>query len=152
MSCGSWDGIAEPDSDRGDIDGAVEDVLAFVVAGGHGAELFELVDAAFDNVAAFVGLGVECGWPPALTAPPGSVGLLAGPFGNDGLDPASAQLGADGPAGVGLVSEQPVGSGAGRPRRRMRMPAITGSKATASWRCPGVVTREIGRPREAAAR
>lgn len=61
MFPGSWDGVAEPDSDRGDVDGAVDDVGAFVVAGGHGAELFELVDAALDNVAAFVGLGVELG-------------------------------------------------------------------------------------------
>lgn len=37
-------------------------------------------------------------------------------------------------------------------RRRIRVPAITGSKATASWRCPGVMTREMGRAWSSAAR
>jgi hypothetical protein len=74
----------------------MEDVLAFVVAGGHGAKLFELVDAALDNVAAFVGLGIELGWPPALAASSGSGGLLVNPLWNGGLDTASAQLSSDG--------------------------------------------------------
>jgi hypothetical protein len=34
----------------------------------------------------------------------------------------------------------------------MRMPVITGSKATESWRWPGVMTREIGRQRWSAAK
>jgi hypothetical protein len=39
-----------------------------------------------------------------------------------------------------------------RPRRPIRIPAITGAKASESWRCPAVVTREIGRHRVSAAR
>src|SRR2546421_4780351 len=39
-----------------------------------------------------------------------------------------------------------------RPRRRMRIPAITGSKPIESCRCPAVVMREIGRARRSAAR
>jgi len=38
------------------------------------------------------------------------------------------------------------------PRRRIRIPAITGSKASESWRCPALVTREIGRQQVSAAR
>jgi hypothetical protein len=34
----------------------------------------------------------------------------------------------------------------------MGIPAITGVKATVSWRCPGVMTREIGRAPASAAR
>jgi hypothetical protein len=44
-------GVAEPDLDRGDVDGALVDELAFIGAGGHGAELLELVECAFGGVA-----------------------------------------------------------------------------------------------------
>jgi hypothetical protein len=70
----------EPDLDRGDVDGAAVDVVAFVVAGGHGSVALELVDAAFDGVALFVALGVEFGWPPAVAAAVAPVVLLVGRF------------------------------------------------------------------------
>ena len=96
MSPGSWDGVAEPDSDRGDVDGAVEDVLAFVVAGGHRAELCELVDTALDDIAYLVRLGVELGWSPTLVAQTGAVGLLVGSFRDGGFDATVTQVGAEG--------------------------------------------------------
>ena len=51
------DGVSEPDSDGGDVDGAAEDVVAFVVAGGDGAVLAELVDGPFHDVALPVDVG-----------------------------------------------------------------------------------------------
>src|SRR5829696_5697397 len=70
LSRGSWDGVAEPDPDRGEVDGSAECVVAFVVAGGHRPVGLELVDGAFDDVALLVDLGVEPGWPPTRAAPP----------------------------------------------------------------------------------
>ena len=52
-------GRGEPDADRGDIGRAGEDVAAFVVVGGHGAELFEFADGAFDGTALIVVGGVD---------------------------------------------------------------------------------------------
>jgi hypothetical protein len=65
VSPGSGDGVAEPDPDRGDVDGALVDTFSLVVSGGDGAEGFELVEAAFHGVAVLVPLGVEGGWPAA---------------------------------------------------------------------------------------
>ena len=89
-----------------------EDVFAFVVAGGHGAELFEFADGAFDGVALLVVGGVEAGWSAAPATAAGAVGLLIGPLGNGRADAASAQVGADVSAGVGLVCPHGGGSGA----------------------------------------
>ena len=58
MGC---DGVAEPDDDGGDGDGASVDVVAFVVAGGDGAVCAELVDCSFDGVAVAVMHLVEGG-------------------------------------------------------------------------------------------
>jgi transposase len=52
------DWVAEPDTDRGDVDGALVDAFALVVTGGDGAELAELVEAAFHGVALLVGFAV----------------------------------------------------------------------------------------------
>src|SRR5438128_1457604 len=90
-----------------------EDVFAFVVAGGHGAELFEFADGAFDGVALLVVGGVEAGWSAAPATAAGAVGLLIGPLGNGRADAASAQVGADVSTGVGLVGADAAGSGAG---------------------------------------
>src|SRR5215213_2735224 len=111
LSRGSSDGVAEPDPDRGEVDGSAECVVAFVVAGGHRPVGFELVDGAFDDVALLVGFAVEHRWPPALAAAAEPVLLLVGGFGDGGLDPASAQVGADPAAGVGLIAQHPAGSG-----------------------------------------
>jgi hypothetical protein len=51
--------VAELDLDGGDVDGAVVDEGSLVVAGCDRPELLELADAAFDDVAVLVGLGVE---------------------------------------------------------------------------------------------
>src|SRR5207248_1228234 len=90
---------------------ASEDVGAFVVAGGHGAELLEFADGAFDGVALFVVGGVEAGWPAAAAAAAGAVGLLVRPLGNGRANAASAQVGANVSAGVGLVGAHCTGSG-----------------------------------------
>jgi hypothetical protein len=49
---------------------------------------------------------------------------------------ASPQVGVDYPVGVGLVGQHAAGSGgwSARASGRMRMPAITASKARQSWR------------------
>jgi hypothetical protein len=60
------DGVAEPDFDAGDVDGALVDELAFVVAGGHGAVLAQLAEGAFDGVALLVRDRIGRGRAPAL--------------------------------------------------------------------------------------
>src|SRR3954467_9852987 len=104
LSRGSSDGVAEPDPDRGEVDGSAECVVAFVVAGGHRPVGLELVDGAFDDVALLVGLGVEPGWPPTRAAPPQPVLLLVDGFGDGRPDPALAQVDADLAARVSLVA------------------------------------------------
>jgi hypothetical protein len=56
------DGVAEPDPDRCHGDGSAVDVVALVVAGGHGAVGAELVDCSLDGVAVAVMDLVEAGW------------------------------------------------------------------------------------------
>lgn len=73
----SCSGVTEPDADRGDVNGALVDAFSLVVAGGHSAELTELVDAAFDDVSFLVAFGVKVGWAAA-----GRAALAPGaPFG-----------------------------------------------------------------------
>src|SRR6185437_14672440 len=102
---------AEPDLDGGDVDGGQVHELAFVVSGGHGAELFEFVDGTFDGVAVPVALSVEGGWAPAGRSSSTSVGLLVALLRDGRLDATSAQVSADGFDGVGLVGQDPGGSG-----------------------------------------
>jgi hypothetical protein len=47
--------MAEPDPDRGDIDGSAPDEVAFVVPGGHSAVLAELAEGTLDGVALLIG-------------------------------------------------------------------------------------------------
>jgi len=85
-----FDRVSEPDPDRGDVEGALVDVLAFVVAGGHGPGDPQLVDRPLDDVAPLVGLGVEGRGSAAAAAASGQAGLGSGGFGDGGLDPAPA--------------------------------------------------------------
>jgi hypothetical protein len=58
---------AEPDPDRGDIDGPAPDEVTFAGPGGDGAVLAELAEGPLDGVALLVSDGVEAGGrPPAL--------------------------------------------------------------------------------------
>jgi hypothetical protein len=52
---------AEPDPDRGDVDGPAPDEVVFVVPGGDGAVLAELAEGPLDGVALLAGGGVEAG-------------------------------------------------------------------------------------------
>lgn len=74
--------------------GAVDDG-EFVEAGGDAAPLFELVEAAFDHVAAFVVAGVEGGWSAAAWSSPEPVAGLVGGFGDDRDDPATPKMASD---------------------------------------------------------
>ena len=76
MSRGSWNGISQPDPDRRQIDGALVDELAFVIAGRDSAELPELAEAALDSVALFVTCPVKSERPTARTAPAAAVSFL----------------------------------------------------------------------------
>src|SRR5712672_662193 len=87
----SWifvDGVAEPDLDRGDVNGAPVDVVAFVGAHGHCAERLELAGGTLGGVAIFAGDRVEGRWPPAFAAPFDAVGDLVGWLGDGRGDPA----------------------------------------------------------------
>src|SRR5436309_5143185 len=44
--------VADPDPDRGNVHGALVDELSLVIAGGDGAELLELTEAALDGLIA----------------------------------------------------------------------------------------------------
>jgi hypothetical protein len=52
-------GVAEPDLDRGDVNGASVDIVAFVGAHGHCAESLELVEGTLGGVAIFAGDRIE---------------------------------------------------------------------------------------------
>jgi hypothetical protein len=58
------DGVAEPDLDRGDVDGAAEDELAFVRAHRDRAELLELADGALDALRRLYDCGSNAGGRP----------------------------------------------------------------------------------------
>lgn len=77
---------AEPDVDGSDVDGGHVADGEFVVSGGYGTVLFELVDAAFDSVTLLVGLGIEPWWPTASGSSSTPVGELVGGNGNRGFD------------------------------------------------------------------
>lgn len=82
-----------------------------VVASRDSAPRLQLVDQAFDGVAAFVELGVVREGPSALTALLLAVRGLVGLLRNHSLDFPSAQIGAIGAGGVRLVAGDRVGSG-----------------------------------------
>src|SRR3954465_11187827 len=85
-------GVAEPDLDRGNVDGAAEDELAFVGAHRDRAEVHELVDRSFHRVALLVGLRVERRWPPTGRALRNTGLLLIGLLRSRGYDAASVQV------------------------------------------------------------
>src|SRR6266567_4511601 len=139
--------MAEPDPDRGHVDGPAPDVVAFVVPGGDGAVLAELAERPLDGVALLIGRGVEGGRAAAPAAALEPVLDLVRGFGDGRLDPAAAQVSADRGAGVRLVAQGPPG-----PRRATLSCPIRGKKATESWRCPALVTRASGRHPQSASR
>jgi len=87
----SCDGVSEPDADGGHVDDAAVDEVRFVVPGGDGAVLAELVNGPFDRVALLVGFAVERGRAAAFAtlAEPG-LDLIGG-LGDGRLDPAPPQ-------------------------------------------------------------
>jgi hypothetical protein len=90
VSFRSWDGIAEPDSDRGDVDGSAPDEVAFVEPGSNGAVLAELAEGPLDRVALLVCGGVERGRAAAGAAAPFAVTDLVSRLANGGFDLAPA--------------------------------------------------------------
>src|SRR5688500_3378345 len=103
--------MPEPDLDRGDVDGALEDELALIGAHRDCPEVLELVYRPFDGVALLVGLAVEHWWPSTGRALGEAGLLLIGLLRYRRLDPASPQVTAALAAGVSLVGQQPIGSG-----------------------------------------
>lgn len=76
--------------------------------------MFDGVEAAFDDVAAAVGAGIEGRRSAALAAASTAVSGLVCGFGDDGLNPAAAQQGSVRAGGVGLVGDDSGRSGAWR--------------------------------------
>ena len=115
--------VAEPDPDRGHVDGSAPDEIAFVVPGGDGPVLAELAEGTLDGVARLVGGGVECRRPAAFAAAPEPVAGLVCGFGDSRLDSAPLQVSPDRAAGVGLVAQNPPRPGpglAGTPARNLK--------------------------------
>jgi hypothetical protein len=110
------------------------------VAGGDAAVPFEAVDAALHGVALLVGVGVEGGRTAALGAAFAAVGVLVGFAGNAGFDAAGAEMPAVAFRGVGLVGQDQVRAGVGRPPpiRATLMLRRTGMSWGQSARCPAV--------------
>src|SRR5918912_3332201 len=103
---------AEPDVDRGYLDGGFVAHGQLVEAGGYGAVLFEQVDAALHGVALLVRLLVEGGRPATARAELAPVGRLVLLDWDDAADPATAQVGPVTVRAVRLVTQHPTGSGA----------------------------------------
>src|SRR4051794_13177123 len=83
-------------------------VVALIVAGGHGPELLELVDAPLGGVALLVPLRVEVRWPATAGALRAPVGVLVGLTRDGRLDPATAQVAPIPAGGVRLVGQHPL--------------------------------------------
>src|SRR3954451_13699279 len=116
LPCRSVDRVAERDPDGGDVNGAAPDVVAFVVPGGHGSVLLQLVDGSLDDVAVGAPPGVERRWAAPGGAPLGAVADLVGAFRDDTADSASTQVGPVGLAGVGPVGQHPARANPGPAR------------------------------------
>ena len=89
----------------------MENVGALVIARGHGPEVLERVDGAFDLVAASVDRLVEGNGSAASASASLPVGPLASRFGNGVLDLASAKVAAVAAGTVRLISAEMVGAG-----------------------------------------
>lgn len=86
----------------GDADGEL------VVAGGESSMVFKVAEAAFDCMAALVGVGVEGWWPPAAGAASGAVTGLVCRDRDGGGDLVSALPGTVRAGGIGLVGQDPL--------------------------------------------
>ena len=95
--------LVEPQDEAGDGHHAPVMSSEFFVAGGESAEAFELVEAAFDDIAAPVDLLAEAASAPAT---PGADGELVTAFGDGVRDPAAAQVKADLVGGIALVGDE----------------------------------------------
>lgn len=101
--------MSEPEGDGGDDDFGSVVGGSFGVAGGEASELFEPVEAAFDDVALLVGVFVEGGWAAAGGASGSSAGDLVGAFRAREADPAVPERSSGGGMGVGLVRDHSPG-------------------------------------------
>ncbi|GLY75065.1 hypothetical protein Airi01_033320 [Actinoallomurus iriomotensis] len=95
--------LVEPQDEAGD--GHHSPIMSgeLFVAGGESAEAFEVVEAAFDDVAAPVDLLVEAAATPST---PRAGGELVAAFGDRVRDPAPTQIGADLVGGIALVGDE----------------------------------------------
>ena len=101
--------MAEPDCDGGNDDFGSVVGDAFGVAGGEATELFQAVEAAFDDVALLVDGGVEARWPAAGWTSGLAAGDLVGPFRAGEADPETSHRPAGRGVRVRLVSDHPAG-------------------------------------------
>lgn len=112
-AAGQVTGVPEPDPDGRDVDGALVHVVALVVAGGDGAELLELAEAALHGVALLAAPGIEDRRAAARAAAAAAVLLLVLLDRDDRGDPALAQVGAVGRRRARLTGHRPARPDAG---------------------------------------
>ncbi|ATL81765.1 RagB/SusD domain protein [Streptomyces malaysiensis subsp. malaysiensis] len=108
----TWLKAADPDDGAAQMESGKVALGGLVIAGGDAAPCLQFVDQTLDRVAVAVQLhvaGDRPSAPAALLLPVRSLVLL---LRDDGLDPASAQVGTVGAGGVGLVAGDRVGAGA----------------------------------------
>jgi hypothetical protein len=97
--------VAEPQDDAGQQEPAAVAAGQLVEPGGDGTELFELGEAAFDQVAALVEGGVKDRRSSAAATFAFAVGDLVGSFGDHAADAAATEVVADPLSGVALVAQ-----------------------------------------------
>jgi hypothetical protein len=128
--------MAEPDPDRGHVDGSPPDVVAFVVPGRDGAVLAEMAESPLGHVALLIGRSVESGGrPPALPRRSRFRTWSAG-FGNGGPDPVARRWPRIAALEYALSQRTRPGRVRGRPGpgRAILSRPISGTKASESWR------------------
>jgi hypothetical protein len=102
---------AQPDVDRGEVDGGFVTYGQLVEASGHAAVLLEQVDAALHGVALFVGLCIERGRPATTRAELAPIGGLILLDRDDAPDPTAPQIGPVALRAVRLVTQYPIRPG-----------------------------------------
>jgi len=149
-----YDGVAEPNHDGGDGDGAAVDVVAFVVAGGHGPVSAELVDCSFDGVAVAVWTLSKTGGRPPREPLRSRAVCWSSLIAMTALILRLARWVRIAREEYALSHSTASGRVLGRPGPFLVTAtwARVSSKAIESWRCPRVVMNARGRLRLSAAR
>ena len=141
----------KPDDDGGQDNHRAIIERAFLIPGGYTAPLFKPVDAAFHHVASRIDRLVKDEW--TTRSRRASRSLVASLW-DRMLDLPLAQPAATPWIAVAFVSDEAIRAGpwSSASAGAWNPDTLTGSSWVLSWRCPGLITTESGRPRPSQAR